>query len=98
MLILNEKCTKIIYATLLRTYIKDSDWTFPKRVAGVPFDDYNNAIRNIRQKENCYLADINLLNLRYETEDGSHPTKLGHAILADAWIRLLEQLGIFTRV
>ena len=94
----NYPCAKIIYATLMRTYIKESDWTFPGRFAGVSFDDYNNAIRNIGKKENCYLADINLLNLRYETMDGSHPTKLGHTILADAWIRSLEQLSIFTRV
>lgn len=89
---------KIVYATLMRTAIGASDWLFPETYAGVPFNDYNNAIRNIRQKENCYLADIDLLNLRYETRDGSHPTKLGHTILADAWIRSLEQLGIFTWV
>lgn len=89
---------KIVYATLMRTAIGASDWPFPETYAGVPFDAYNNAIRNIRQKENCYLADINLLNLRYETRDGSHPTKLGHTILADAWIRSLEQLGAFTQV
>lgn len=94
----NYPCAKIIYATLMRTYIKDSDWTFPERNAGVRFDDYNNAIRNVGQKENCYLADLNLLNLRYETKDGSHPTKLGHTILADAWIRSLDQLGAFTWV
>ncbi len=94
----NYPCAKIIYATLMRTYVKDYDWTFPEKYAGVPFDDYNNAIRNIRQKENCYLADLNLLNLRYETKDGSHPTKLGHTLLADAWIRSLERLGAFTWV
>ena len=89
---------KIVYATLMRTAIGASDWPFPETYAGVLFDDYNNAIRNIGEKENCYLADINLLNLRYETRDGSHPTKLGHTILADAWIRSLEQLDIITRV
>ena len=82
----------------MRTANGASDWPFPETYAGVPFDAYNNAIRNIRQKENCYLADLDLPNLRYETKDGSHPTKLGHTILADAWIRSLEQLGAFTWV
>ena len=83
----------VIYTTLVRSAIKDTSWRFPEEFAGVPFDDYNNAIRKVKRRNNCYLADLNVQNIRYETLDGSHPTKLGHQQLAEAWIRALTQLG-----
>ena len=81
----------IIYATLMRTMIRNSDWVLPECFCGVPFDDYNNAIRKVKRKKNCYMAD--LPDIRYETPDGSHPTKYGHQVIADAWIQTLIRLG-----
>ena len=83
----------IVYATLVRSYIKDSNWNFPESFAGVPLEEYNQAIRKLKKRKNCYLADIGANDFRYETLDGSHPTKLGHQQFADIWIRHLKQLG-----
>lgn len=37
------------------------------------------------------VADLASQNLRYETLDGSHPTKEGHITLAKAWINCLKK-------
>lgn len=86
----------VIYTTLTRTAIIDTSWAFPENFAGVPFNDYNNAIRHVKQRKNCYLADLCAPDFRYETLDGSHPTRLGHRQLADAWIYALTQLGFIS--
>lgn len=89
----NYPQTVIICATLVRTVIKDKPgWPFPETFAGVPFDDYNTAIRKACRKEHCFLADLDALNLRYETLDGSHPNKTGHKELANAWITVLDTI------
>lgn len=65
---------------------------FPERFAGVPFEDYNAAIRKAAQREGALLADLAALNWRYETLDGTHPTANGHKTLASAWIKCLAPL------
>ena len=83
----------VVCATLMKTCIKnDDDFVFPDAFAGEPFDDYNEAIRRISKKTNCYLADLESLGIRYETLDGTHPTKKGHQCIADAWQNCLATM------
>lgn len=85
--------SRIICGTLLRTTIKGNrKWIFPEMYAGKRFEDYNIAIRRISKKQNCYLADMGSLDIRYETLDGSHPTAEGHLTIANAWIKCLFDL------
>lgn len=91
----NYPCAKIVCGTLARTFIVNKkDWSFPENYAGVKFDDYNHAIRQVCKKEKCYLADIDSLQIQYETLDGSHPTKNGHLTLYQAWTHCLSELGL----
>lgn len=86
---------QIVCGTLMRSKLKDNEgWNFPEAYAGVTFEDYNEAIRKICRRKKCYLADIGSLNRRYETLDGSHPTREGHITIANAWIESLEKLGM----
>ncbi|SCX95813.1 Lysophospholipase L1 [Lachnospiraceae bacterium XBB2008] len=81
----------IICGTLLRTTIMDrTDWIFPEEFGGISFDEYNNVIRRVCKRNKVRLADIAINGDRCETIDGSHPTKNGHATLADRWI---EHIG-----
>ena len=81
----------IVCATLLRTSLRQqAQWCFPERFMGVPFDDYNDAIRDACRKERVLLADLAATGLRYETLDGSHPTAKGHDTLAQAWTQALR--------
>lgn len=85
----------IVCATLMRTKIRGAQqWVFPETHAGVPFESYNDSIRRICRRENCCLADLAALDLRYETLDGTHPTAQGHAVLSQAWIRCLSEQGL----
>lgn len=86
---------KIVCGTLMRSTVAGYDtWTFPERFCGVPYEDYSHAIRRACKREKCYLADLSALGLRYETLDGTHPTKNGHHTLFLAWERCLTQLGL----
>lgn len=91
----NYPAAKIVCGTLMRTFMSaNDDWVFPEFFRRVPFEDYNNAIRKVCKRQKCYLADIEALNMRYETLDGSHPTAAGHAALADAWCLCLTSIGL----
>ncbi|MGN1101152.1 MAG: SGNH/GDSL hydrolase family protein [Huintestinicola sp.] len=84
----------IICATLLKGYFKDDiKWHFPENFGGVPFDDYNDAIRKAAKKEKIRLADIAKSDARYETLDGTHPTNNGHLTIAEEWISCLKEMG-----
>ena len=85
--------TKIICATLMKTIIKqDNKWSFPNSLGGICIDDYNDAIR--RSASNCHisLADLAILDRRYETLDGTHPTAKGHQTIADEWVACLTKI------
>ena len=85
---------RVICGTLMRTHILNKkSWVFPESYAGVLFEEYNAAIRNTCRKHSCDLADLDALNTTYKTLDGSHPTKKGHTIIADAWEKCLADLG-----
>lgn len=91
----NYPYAKIVCGTLMRTTIAgENGWTFPERYAGIALEEYNYAIRQVCRKEQCYLADLGALNMRYETLDGTHPTKNGHVTLYYAWTHCLSALGI----
>ncbi|MBR1508748.1 MAG: hypothetical protein IJ619_12190 [Eubacterium sp.] len=85
----------VICGTLMRTVMKGrTDWNFPESFAGTYLEDYNNTIRAVVYKNNCYLADTSAKNYRYETLDGTHPTVNGHNTIARAWIECLYEVGI----
>ncbi len=54
--------------------------------------DYNNAIRRAAEEEGCVLCDLESVGERYESPDFAHPTREGHATLADLWLRFLLPL------
>ena len=85
----------IVCSTLLKGYFKDNiKWHFPENFGGVPFDDYNDAIRKAAKKEKILLADIAKSDVRYETLDGTHPTKNGHRTIAEEWISCLKEMNL----
>lgn len=91
----NYPNSTIVCSTLMRTCIAGDDkWTFPEYFAGIKFEEYNQAIRRVSKKENCLLADIGAMNMRYETFDGTHPTNNGHMTLFRAWVRSLSELDV----
>jgi len=84
---------KIVCATLARTKIKGCrKWVFNEYWGGVNFERYNSAIRFACKMENCYLADIGALDIRYETLDGGHPTAAGHETLYKAWMKCINKI------
>lgn len=86
---------KVVCGTIMRTKVRtNTDWQFPEMFSGIKLEDYNNAIRRITTSKSVYLADFGPMNIRYETLDGSHPTKEGHQTIADAWIKCLSKLGL----
>ena len=91
----NYPDAKILCATLMRTCIKEQpDWHFPEYFAGIPYKAYNEAIRNVCRQEGCFLADLEALNMRYETLDGTHPTAQGHVTLYHGWVHWLATAGL----
>ena len=85
----------IVCGTLMRTAVAGRpNWQFPERMAGISLERYNQEIRDAAVQQGCYLADLSAMDLRYETLDGAHPTIDGHRVIAEAWIRQLEALGL----
>ena len=86
---------KIICGTIMRTEIKGKEaWRFPEHYGGIGLEDYNDAIRKVAKRNNCIVADVSSLGMKYETLDGSHPTANGHQTIAEAWIRCLADLDL----
>lgn len=91
----NYPNSKIVCGTLARsTLVSNKNWILPEYFAGVSFEAYNQAIRQVCKKEKVYLADIAALQIQYETLDGTHPTKNGHITLYQAWVHCLATLGL----
>ena len=85
----------IVCGTLMRTAVAGRpNWQFPERMAGISLERYNQEIRDAAARQGCFLADLSAMDLRYETLDGAHPTIDGHRVIAEAWIRQLEALGL----
>lgn len=87
----NYPSAKIICATLLMGKLKDTVNLAYDRFMRKD-DRYNEAIRLAVKEEGCLLADIALLDERYETLDYCHPTKCGHKLIAKLWIEALKSL------
>lgn len=84
---------QIICGTLMRSRIQeDAQWHFPEAYAGVKLEQYNQAIRRICKKKKCHLADLSSLDMRYETLDGTHPTRNGQLMMANAWMTCLTNM------
>lgn len=81
----NYPSAKIICATLLSGYLKDSQNLAYDRFMREDAR-YNEAIRLAVKEEGCLLADLALTGERYETLDYCHPTKTGHKKIANLWI------------
>ncbi len=84
---------QIICGTLARTKLRNNSfWVLPYEYYGVDIRNYSEAIRSICKKCGCTLADLEQLDIQYETLDGSHPTAEGHKTFADMWLKCL---GLF---
>ena len=83
----------IICSTLMPTYITfRQDWKMPMvNKAGIHFNMYNEAIREVCRKCGVELADIAVANILCDSLDGAHGTQKGHRELAEAWINCLNQ-------
>lgn len=85
--------SRIICATLMEGFIRDNKkWVFPHQWAGISIYEYNAAIKIAAQISGVALADLASENMRYETLDGTHPTKAGHDTIAQVWIRCLMRI------
>ena len=90
----NYPQARILCGTLMRGYIKNRpDWEFPESFGGVPFAEYNRAIRTACSRNRCALVDLEARGILYETLDGTHPTAAGHTTIARCWISCLRKDG-----
>lgn len=64
--------------------------THTYNLRGIPFADYNNAIRNAAEKTGAQVADIGALGQDYDAFDGTHPTKLGMRQISAMVIAAME--------
>ena len=86
----NEPQSRILCGTLMETKIRgNGQWSFPNKWAGISLCEYNAAIKIAAELAGAEVADLAAQNLRYETLDGTHPTRAGHATIAQAWINCL---------
>jgi len=84
--------SRIVCATLLRgCLMRDPKWEFPETWQGIPFAEYNNMIKKAASEMKIELADLCAYEKRYATKDGTHPTKEGHATIAELWIKYLSE-------
>ena len=89
----NYPNSRILCGTLMESFIKDNDnWSFPHKWGGISFCEYSAAIKIAAKLAGADVIDLAALNMRYETLDGSHPTKNGHYTIAQAWISCLQKL------
>ena len=85
----------VICGTLLKTYIRENDsWNFDTDFrTRYPLEDYNESIRNVCKKRKAISLELSKNGCAaYETLDGAHPTRIGHAQIAKCWITALRLL------
>lgn len=89
---MNYPESQIICGTLPEGYVKDNpNWEFPHKWAGISLYEYNAAIKIAARIADVETADLASKNVRYETLDGTHPTKNGYIAIAQAWIACLSE-------
>ena len=81
----------IACATLMKPHLYEA----PTRYTDINYDGvnigaYNEIIRSAVRKADCFLADLAGTGTSYETVDGVHPNRNGHAAIARAWMRFLS--------
>ena len=90
----NYPTARILCATIARSYMKENpDWKFHEMYGGTALEEYNQAIRDaVNERDDIVLMDLPEEGMRYETLDGTHPTRRGHEELAQMWIGCLEKM------
>jgi len=88
---------KIVCSTLMRTTMQSRpDWVLPEKYGGTELEAYYEIIRHTVLEQRDILADTSALNRYYETLDGFHPTRKGKEIIAENWIKCLQESGLFS--
>ena len=92
----NYPSARILCATIARSYIQGKpDWKYPEMYGGTALEEYNQAIREaVNERDDIVLMDLPEEGIRYETLDGTHPTRRGHEELAQMWIGCLEKIKL----
>lgn len=90
----NYPTARILCATIARSYMKGNpDWKFHEMYGGTALEEYNQVIREaVNERDDIVLMNLPEEGMRYETLDGTHPTRRGHEELAQMWIGCLEKL------
>lgn len=90
----NYPSARIWCATIARSYMKGNpDWKFHEMYGGTALEEYNQVIREVvNERDDIVLMNLPEEGMRYETLDGTHPTRRGHEELAQMWIGCLEKL------
>lgn len=95
-----EKCrsaypnARVWCCTLLPgSFADDPNAKFAYCLRGIPFDEYNEAIRAAAQACECRTVDLRSFGLDYESLEGTHPTALGMRQLAAMVILAMEKAG-----
>lgn len=88
----NYPSARILCATIARSYMQGNEkWEYPEMYGGTALEEYNQAIRKVvKARKDIELMDLPNVGIRYETLDGTHPTRRGHAELAQMWISCLN--------
>lgn len=80
--------TEVYCATLCPAGIGGQD-IFPYNIYGIPFDAYNEVIRESAEKYGFSAVDLRAQGICYDSIDGTHPSALGMRQLAEGWIHAL---------
>ena len=88
----NYPQAKIVCATVAVPYVKGREEHKTTESFMRDVISYNDIIKLAVKEENCLLADIAETGVRYESLDGCHPTKRGHATLAKLWLEKIPTL------
>lgn len=86
----------VVCATLMKTSLLGrGTWAMPRfNPQERTLEQYNDSIRaavSQSSSDAVRLVDVAALGRTYQTLDGVHPTKEGHAQLAQAWLDALQQ-------
>lgn len=93
--------TRVVCATILTPRMVDEPtWSFEEKWSGyTPLAEFNERIRQSAEETGALLADLEsaAAGKLYDTRDGLHPDKNGHAQIAQLWIGELKRLGLIER-
>ena len=81
--------SRIVCGTLMETCIRGSS---QQGVSLAMVESYNTVIRQFNDDRHIFVADLGKAEMKYETEDGIHPTGRGHGEIARAWITAMKTI------